>query len=333
MELSFFIALCFLGVLTVLLENRSILRYIYIPFLLAFLVVVRLNAFIYNGFEIDILTYAIEMKATSLDIYYLREFVFWFGIRIVYYFTQSDLFSFLILDFFWIYITFKITSKEHTKRLGQGLIIVLATSFPFFFGYENIYRQFYAMVVSLYAYSILTVKTNKAVFLFIISVFIHNLSLFLVPIFIIRKCYSFSIKDKVILSSFLSSIYIIILPYIMSFKDADPTEIDLSYLYLFLFIGLFIFYIYKFRNNVFRFISVTPSLLPIVLLISGFVLHNQEMIAERLSMMFIPFLLYDLYVFSNSITNSINRRALRLTLILIFTIPVFWFSSSMIFLS
>jgi len=79
MELSFFIALCLLGVFTVLLENRFILRYIYIPFLFAFLVVVRLNAFIYNGFEIDILTYAIEMKATSLDIYYLREFIFWFG--------------------------------------------------------------------------------------------------------------------------------------------------------------------------------------------------------------------------------------------------------------
>ena len=333
MELSFFIALCLLGVLIVLFENRSILRYIYIPFLLVFLVVVRLNAFVYNGFEIDILTYAIEMQSTSFDVYYLREFVFWFGLRIVYYLTQSDIFSFLILDFFWIYLTFKITSNEHPKRLGQGLIIVLATSFPFFFGYENIYRQFYAMVVSLYAYSILTIKTNKAVFLFIISVFIHNLSLFLIPIFVIRKCFSFSLKDKVILSSFISSIYIIILPYIMSFKDADPTEIDLSYLYLLLFVVIFIFYVFKFRDNIFRFISIIPSLLPIVLLISGFVLHNQEMIAERLSMMFIPFLIYDLYIFSNSITNSIYRRTLRLILILIFTIPVFWFSSSMIFLS
>ena len=160
------------------------------------------------------------------------------------------------------------------------------------------------MVVSLYAYSILDLRTGRAVLIFIVSIFIHNLTLFLIPLFLIRKCYTFPLKDKVILSSVVASIYILILPSIMSFKDADPTEIDLSYLYLFLFLVLFVFYIYKFRDNVFRFIKIVPSILPIIILISGFVLHNQEMIAERLSMMFIPFLLYDLYLFSNSRLNG-----------------------------
>mgnify|MGYP006090189677 CR=1 FL=1 len=332
MELIVFIALCVLGIITVLIENSSILKYLYIPSLLGFLVVVRLNAFVFNGFEIDILTYAIEMQATSFDLYYLREVVFWFGLRFIYYLTQSEIFSFIILDFLWIYILLRTSAKEESKRLGKGLVIILATSFPFFFGYENIYRQFYAMIVSLYAYSVLNTKTNRAVFFFILSILIHNLSLFLIPLFIIRKCYTFPLKDKVILSSVVASIYILILPSIMSFKDADPTKIDLSYLYLFLFMSLFIFFIYKFRENVFRFIQIVPSLLPIIILIFGFVLHNQEMIAERLSMMFIPFLLYDLYLFSNTMTNSLKRRLFRLTLLLAFTFPIFWFSSSMIFL-
>ena len=90
MELNFFITLCVLGVITLLTENRSILRYLYIPVLLSFLVVVRLNAFVFNGFEIDILTYALEMQSTSFDLYYVREFIFWFGLRIIYYLTQSE---------------------------------------------------------------------------------------------------------------------------------------------------------------------------------------------------------------------------------------------------
>lgn len=333
MELNFFITLCVLGVITLLTENRSILRYLYIPVLLSFLVVVRLNAFVFNGFEIDILTYALEMQSTSFDLYYVREFIFWFGLRIIYYLTQSELFSFIVLDFFWVYLLLRISEYKNSRRLGKGLVIILATSFSFFFGYENIYRQFYAMVVSLYAYSILDIRTGRAILIFIVSIFIHNLSLFLIPLFLIRKCYTFPLKDKVILSSVVASIYILILPSIMSFKDADPTEIDLSYLYLFLFMALFVFYIYKFRDNVFRFIKIVPSILPIIILISGFVLHNQEMIAERLSMMFIPFLLYDLYLFSNSIQNPLKRKAFRMTLIITFTLPVFWFSSSMMFLN
>ena len=333
MELVAFIVLCILGFVSIITENRSVLKFLYIPCLFGFLIIVRLNAFIFNGFEIDILTYALEMHASSFDFYYLREFIFWFSLRLFYYVTQSELISFIILDFLWICILLKISNNSESKRLGKGLVVILATSFPFFFGYENIYRQFYATIVLLYSYSILNLRTNRAVLLFIISVFIHNLSLFLIPLFLIKKCYTFNLKDKITLSSVLSVIYILILPSIMSFKDADPTEIDLSYLYLSLFILMFFLFIYKFKENIFRFISMIPSLLPITILISGFVLHGQEMIAERLSMMFIIFLLYDLYLFSNIFYNPFKRRLFRLALLSVFTLPIVFFSSSMIFLN
>ena len=329
-ELIGFVVLCLLSVLTIISESRELLRYLYVPALLIFLVIVRLNAFVFHSFEIDILTYALEMHATSFDFYYLREFVFWFGLRFIYYMTQSELFSFIFLDFFWVYILLKTLPKE-SARLGKGLILILATSFPFFFGYENIYRQFYATVVLLYSYSLIEIKPNRSFYMFIISVFIHNLSLFLVPLFIIRKCYTFNIQDRIVLSSIVSGVYIFSLPFIMSFKDADPTEIDLSYLYLLLFIFTCVLFFYKFKNNVLSVIRLFPSLLPASILIIGFVFHGQEMIAERLGMMFIPFLLYDFYLFSNTIIASSKRRLFRLTLFLVFSIPVLMFSSSMIF--
>ena len=41
--------------------------------------------------------------------------------------------------------------------------------------------------------------------------------------------------------------------------------------------------------------DIVPSLIPSVILLTGFIFLGHELITERLGMMFIPFLLYDLY--------------------------------------
>ncbi|MDA0890650.1 MAG: hypothetical protein O3A52_05820, partial [Bacteroidetes bacterium] len=66
MELVAFIILFVLGIITVLMENRDMLRFIYLPSLVVFMIIVRLNAFVFNSFELDILAYAIEMQTVSL---------------------------------------------------------------------------------------------------------------------------------------------------------------------------------------------------------------------------------------------------------------------------
>ena len=77
--ISYIILLC-LGLFTVITENRSILRYIYIPSAIIFMLIVRLHGFELGGYQKDIMTYSLEMKGLLLltDFYYLREFVFWF---------------------------------------------------------------------------------------------------------------------------------------------------------------------------------------------------------------------------------------------------------------
>ena len=332
MELIAFIALLVLGVFTIITENSSILRYIYIPSVFLFMVIVRLNGFEFGGYQKDILTYSLEMQSTSFSVYYLREFIFWIGLRLLYSLTDSGFFTFLILDVGWIYFLIKVSKLIPSKQLGKGVIIILSTSFPFLFGYENIYRQFYATILLLYAYSLINKNNNKVFWLFIASIFIHNLALFTLPIFFIRKCYKFKLQDRFLISSSLSLIILVSLPFLLNLKGIDPTKIDLSFLYLFLFLGIFCFTVMKFKDNLYALYNAAPSLLPAVILITGFVLLQQEMISERMGMMFLVFLLFDLYNYSITIESKLIRVSLRVLLLLVFTLPVFFTDSSLKFL-
>ena len=332
MELVAFIILFVLGIVTIFMENRDMLRFVYLPSLVVFMIIVRFNAFVFNSFELDILVYAIEMQTASLDIYYLREFVFWLGIRIIYFITNSDLVSFIIMDLFWIYLLYKASVKEKYYKLNNGLLIILATSFPFLFGYENIYRQFYATVVLLLAYSRLEKRKSSSWVLFFTAIFIHNLSVFILPLFIVKRFFKFNNLDRLVISIFLSILSIIMLPYFMSSKGIMHTGVDLSLLYFILFLITFIYFTFKFRRNIMLFTRNIPSIIPVTIITIGFLYLQQEIIAERVGMMFIPFLLFDFYNFSNSFKNYFLRMGFRLLLLLVFTLPVFFSSSSMSFL-
>lgn len=333
MELVAFILLFILGVITILMENRDIFRFVYLPSVVIFMLIVRLNAFVFNSFELDILTYAIEMKTTSFHVYYLREFVFWLGIRLVYYVTHSDLGAFIIMDILWIYLLYKASLKEKYYKLNNGLLIILVTSFPFLFGYENIYRQFYATVILLLAYSRLERKNYFPWILILVSIFTHNLALFILPLFIAKRFFSFNDFDRLIISTSLSFLYVIGLPYFMGAKTiSDTGGIDLSVLYIVLFLIVFCFFVFRFRKNVLLFTRLLPSIIPITLVTVGFIYLQQELITERVGMMFIAFLLFDLYNLSNQLQNYSYRAGLRLFLLLVFTLPVFLSSSSLKFL-
>lgn len=333
MELIAFIFLLAVGFLTLLFENRNFFKFIYVPTLLGFIIIMRLHGFYFGGYQKDILTYAIEMHEISYHLYYLREFIFWFSLKIIYMLSNSAFATFLILDALWVYFLFKVNNQDNLDKLGKGVVVVLATSFPFFFGYENIYRQFYASIILLWSYSLIDKKTSKAIRLFVISFFIHNIVLFLLPIFLVKKCLSFNMKDRITISFFISILFVSILPFISQLKDADPTKVDMSIGYLSLFLTIFLLVLLKFQKNVYAIISKFPSILFFTILMIGYVLFKQEMIAERLGMMFIIFLIYDLYLYSAKIKIQYQRSLFRITMLLFFSLPVLFFYSSMRFLN
>ena len=75
-----------------------------------------------------------------------------------------------------------------------------------------------------------------------------------------------------------------------------------------------------------------PSIIPVTIITIGFLYLQQEIIAERVGMMFIPFLLYDMYRYSAKFNRFTYRVVFRLFLLLLFTLPVFFSESAMIFL-
>ena len=75
-----------------------------------------------------------------------------------------------------------------------------------------------------------------------------------------------------------------------------------------------------------------PSLFFIVIIMSGLIFLDADMIAERIGMMFISFVIYDLYKYTSEIEDRIIRSFVRLSLMLLFTLPTLFFESSIKFL-
>ena len=328
MELIVFITLIVLGFFTLIIEDKNLLKWLYIPSAFIFMIIVR-----FSGFDADIITYGKEMHSLSHDIYYLREFIFWYSLRFLYFLFQNEIIVFIILDFIWIYTLIKIqkTMIIDGYRLEKGLIIVFLTCFPFLFGYENIYRQFFATIILLYSYSLIEFDYKKAIKLFILSFFIHNIVVLILPLFIIKKFFSFRLKDRITIAICLSVLFVLSLGFLASLKSSEPTRLDMSSFYLMLFSLFFVISLISFRENIYKLFKVVPSLLFSIILMIGLVNLDVDMIAERLGMMFIIFLLFDLYKYSNTIEGA-NRKLLRVFLLLGFSIPVFLFASSMKFL-
>lgn len=328
MELIVFIILIVLGFFTLIIEDKNLLKWLYIPSAFIFMIIVR-----FSGFDADIITYGKEMHSVSHDIYYLREFIFWYSLRFLYFLFQNEIIVFIILDFIWIYTLIKIqkTMIIDGYRLEKGLIIVFLTCFPFLFGYENIYRQFFATIILLYSYSLIESDYKKAIKLFILSFFIHNIVVLILPLFIIKKFFSFRLKDRITIAICLSVLFVLSLGFLALLKSSEPTRLDMSSFYLMLFSLFFVISLISFRENIYKLFKVVPSLLFSIILMIGLVNLDVDMIAERLGMMFIIFLLFDLYKYSNTIEGA-NRKLLRVFLLLGFSIPVFLFASSMKFL-
>lgn len=330
MELVFYIILILLSSITILLESNFLYRWLFIPSVISFVCIIR-----FSGFDTDILTYTNQMHASSLDLYYLREFIFWFGSRLAYYITQDEVFAMLLMDLIWIITIIKAgnrLSDYKKEKLNNGLLLVLMTSFPFVFGYENIYRQFYATVFALLSYSLVDKKYYKSIYLFIVAFFMHNIVALLIPIFIIKKIYKFDISSRIQIAIIASLLFVSSLGVLESLKSVEKSGIQMGLFYLIIFIILLVIGLIVFRKNIYVLFEKVPSLFFIVIMMSGLVFLDADMIAERIGMILISFVTYDLYKFTSEIENRGIRSVVRLSLMLIFTIPTLFFESSLKFL-
>jgi len=328
-ELTAYIILICLSSFTILVESRKVYQWIFIPSVVVFLYVVRIE-----GFDSDIENYAQQMHATGLDLYYLREFVFWLGNRFIYYIFQDEFISFIFMDIVWIFTIVKVGNRMslNRERLNNALLLVLVTSFPFVFGYENIYRQFYATIFALLSYSLIDKKYYYSLFIFVLSFFMHNIVALLLPLFLMKKFYKFNFSDRIRISLITSLIIVASLGLLVRLKSTEQTGLDMGMFYLLLFVILLIIASLVFRKNIYILFEKVPSLFFIVVLMIGLSFLSADMISERLGMMFICFLIYDLYRYTSEIENKGLRALTRLTIMLLFSLPTLFFESSKQFL-
>jgi len=314
----------------ILTESKTLYKWIFIPSVMVFLFIVR-----NEGFDTDIEDYARQMHATGMDLYYLREFIFWLGSRFIYYLFQDEFLSFLFMDFIWIITMVKVgnrMSSFNSENLNNALLLVLITSFPFVFGYENIYRQFYATVFALLSYSLIDKKYYTSLFFLLIAFFMHNIVALLLPLFLMKKFYKFNFSDRIQISLIVSLVFVASLSVLAKLKSAEQSGLNMGMFYLLIFILLLIVGLLVFRKNIYILFEKVPSLFFIVVLMIGLVALNVDMVAERLGMMFICFITYDLYKYSSEIESKGIRSLVRLALMLLFSLPTLFFESSKQFL-
>ena len=220
------------------------------------------------------------------------------------------------MDMIWISLLIKTSfnlsnTVNINNRLGTGLIVILATSFPFFLGYQNVYRQLIATVLALFSYSLLHISYKRSILFFIMSIFVHNTAIILAPIFFIKRIMNFKINARIFMSLMIAVLFIYFIVFtdsVINHKSAYSTKTDNTLVYLSMYIFLFVIYLVRFKFNFYVLARKVPSLIIILILMVGLINLDFDMIAERMGMMFLVFLLFDLYKYSISINNSNMQR-------------------------
>ncbi|PBN47935.1 EpsG family protein [Capnocytophaga sputigena] len=296
LELFAYIILCLLSLFFAYKEGKfsnmkSLSRKIFAFIIGAtWFVIIRLS-----GFDIDINTYVeylgnnIEILLIKDSFYFLREFVFW-GIFIGgYIILQDKILILLSIDIIVLYFLIKTIINF---RLPFYSFFLLLCFFPNLMGYENVYRQYIATILTLYAISIayknsfpIRKKEFKSYIFIIIAGLCHNVAFLFFPLL-------FLLKKRFKLGIFLSLIIFIALPMLSSSKSEGETgEVPVGF-FLIITTILYIFYliINSFRltkTNIyflsFVFILITES----IIVLTGVASKRIVMFALNIILIFI----------------------------------------------
>jgi len=325
MGIFLYIILIILGALYVTKPKKQ-LFYFYFIVIIIFIITIRIYP---KG--VDFVEYYRYLHYFTFDFRHIREFVYFFISFNIFNVINNEIITFILLDVIWVLILFKIQQQLHLEFNSKNHIffVIIFTSFPLFFGYENIYRQLFAEIFSLYAYSIRTQSINKSNLFFILAIFSHNTALVILPLLMIRKNFNFSIKIRVLTSTGLSIIYILLFEIASQYKSGHETGLNMGIFYLLIFTILVYIFIIKNNFNIITFIDKFPSLyIGLILILSLVLLPIGNMVVERIGMFFLIFVIYDLYAYSFNITNKYKQVLFRLNLLLLFSLPVILFQSS-----
>lgn len=272
------------------------------------------------------LHYIADAKSTSHSLYFLREPIFWYPLRILT-FIFGDFLAFLVIDLFCFLLIYKTFQKFH---LPQFSFFSFLSFFPVLLGFQNMYRQHIAILVFLLVLSYLSDRTDRKLktwFYWIFSSLIHNSSAIFGFLILSRKRFFFGRSVYVI------SLLLIPIVFILFKNSKSGREIgsDFSFIYSLLLLTIIILFLgldkFKIRKPHFFFYTV---LLSFCFLSFNSFLILESSASERISYS-IFYCLYPL-ILSRIEGKFQSSPLLRMFIIIIGFIPIY-FVDARLFLS
>lgn len=257
--------------------------------------------------ESDISVYkATFTSSVSFDIYYLKEFLFWFAGWFFEIISGSE-FALFLFDLVFLSCVFAFYFKY--PNLGPGWVIIVLFSFPSVIGFSNILRQHLA--TALFATGIFVGPRILVAF----SIFTHNLTLFFGTIYF--NYFGNIIKYFVMLSSSA-----LLLAYIIFFDDrsggqtGDDSRFFLSAICFALALGLLFIHGLKITRPGLLFTFLSFSL--------AVTLVQNEIFYERLMIFLCGFLCFVYAVSCSRLKSSFNVRFVKVWLYIFCVTPVYF---------
>ncbi|WP_425278508.1 EpsG family protein [Enterobacter hormaechei] len=206
-----------------------------------------------SGYDLDIRGYAVSMKINSMDIYYLKEPVYWLTSRYVYSILKSEEATFVFYDVISFVLVLLTTKKLNLPSYYPYLFLLF---FPCIMGMENVYRQYLSMVLSclFLTYCMLNENNFKIILVGLFAGLTHNVFFLFISIFLL-----FNKKKGVSLTFVLTSIgFLGAIQLVLSTKSYSDTGELGAGVYLVMSIVLFLFYCISYQ---FKFDELSKKIL------------------------------------------------------------------------
>lgn len=314
-ELYIYITLIFMSILLALKNFKSSSTYIFLMLVL-YSIVVR-----FTGYDDDIVNYASTLDSPLLlffaNIYYLKEWFYWIGSKLIYTVLPIKQLVFIIYDLLVFFFVFKGTKN---MNLPKYFILLYFLFFPSLLGMQNVFRQFIAGSILFYSISLAYSNplSNKKYYLWLLACCTHNLSFLFLPVI-----FSFSDKKRDLLFMICCALgVIVLLPVAAGSKSSSSTGMNLTSLYLIVVVVVFLFYLLslklKIRKNMFPIIRMSIYFVFLEGAAWKFLGSAQ---AERIGMMMFQMSLPFIVMFIDKYYK--DKNFLRIALIIILILPTF----------
>ena len=184
MELVLYIVICGISSAMALTSKKKISFLPYIIFIIILSTTIRFNV---QGDIQD--GYVPAMKYTSFNFYYVKEAIFWFGLRFLYILLNS---SFLVLITVDLMVGILIYYSFLRINIPAYAYLSFFSFFPTILFMQNVFRQWVAVVFLIFAIGFLKSSSKKFI-AYIISIFTHNAAFLALPLIGVQQNKKYSI--------------------------------------------------------------------------------------------------------------------------------------------